>query len=1143
MDHREQHKPSDIESFIKRWSNREGGQERANYSLFLTELCDVIEAAHPDPASASHEMNDYVFERRVERRMAEGTVESGRIDLYKRGHFILEAKQSRLKAALRTVGSGQGDLFSKPSPMSAADPTAIDHLMIRARRQAEHYATALPPDHPYPPFLIVCDVGRCFELYADFSGHGRHYAQFPDTRSFRIGLSELVDPDRRRLLRTVWEAPYSLDPAHQTAKVTREIAGRLATISKALEARDFDPRDVAIFLMRCLFTMFVEDAGLMKKKGFAQLLDGCLDNSQNFIFQITDLWRTMDKGGFSLGLGERLLRFNGKLFKEAQALPLNAGEISLLRETALADWCDLEPAIFGTLFEQALDAKERKRLGAHYTPRAYVERVVDATIIEPLAQDWIGYQSAAERALRAGRQTEAIREIEDFLRHLCSVRVLDPACGTGNFLYVALRRMKQLEGEALKQLHDLGGEEAVARVENLSVKPEQFFGMELNKRAVQIAELVLWIGYIQWHMRTRTSPPPEPVIGNADHVLEKDALLTWNGYPHRPIKQDRLSGRPVADAQGRETYVFPQVARADWPEADFIVGNPPFIGGKDIRARLDQGYAEALWKANPQINPSADLVMYWWDRAAELLTREKTRLRRFGFVTTNSITQVFQRRVVERHLNSASPVSILLAIPDHPWTKASRDAAAVRIAITVAQAGKHDGILREVVSEEGLDTDEPKIGFVDRRGGINADLTIGANLDSVAGLVSNEAICYRGVQLMGAGFIVSSDKAAELGLGQRSGLERYIKHYRNGRDLTARSRDVMVIDLLGLSAVKARQDYPEVYQHLYETVKPDRDKNNRASYRDKWWQFGEPRREMRPALENIPRYIATVETAKHRVFQFLDVSVMPDNMLVVIASSEAFHLGVMSSSAHAIWGSLAGGTLEDRPRYTKSRCFDPFPFPHTTDAIAIEIAALAEELDTTRKTVLAEHADLTLTALYNMVERVRSGETLSMKERDACRRGRVLILKDLHDQIDDAVMRAYGWPKDLTDEQIIGRLVDLNLQRASEERRGFIRWLRPDYQIDKLGPLAHRADRIQSITAAGTSKSKPAFSDRPPAQAGQVLELFSERQSMLSAEDIVAQFSDASLIETEVRDVLVSLANIGQVEPSEDGTGFRRTAS
>ncbi|WP_318012977.1 class I SAM-dependent DNA methyltransferase [Mesorhizobium sp. ESP7-2] len=1133
-----------VTHFIGRWANLDGGQERANYSLFLAELCDVIGVRRPDPALAAHDFNDYVFERRVERRRPDGTTEAGRIDLYKRGCFILEAKQSRLRGGKKAVPEGQTDLFAtaERGPAETA-VSGLDHVMVQARRQAERYAASLPPDHPYPPFIIACDVGRAIEIYADFSGHGRHYAQFPDVRQFRIELSELANPDTRELLRAVWEQPQSLDPAQKTAKVTREIAGQLAEISKALEGRGFEARSVAVFLMRCLFTMFVEDVGLLRKKGFTELLTKCLDDPTRFTFEIDDLWRHMDRGDYSPGIGERLLRFNGKLFKNAASLPLTKDEVRLLRDASDADWRDLEPAIFGTLFEQALDPIERKRLGAHYTPGAYVEQVVDTTIIEPLTQDWIGHQSAAERAIRTGSTAAAIQEVEDFLRHLASVRVLDPACGTGNFLYVALRRMKQLEGEALKQLQDIGGDEAVARVADISVKPEQFFGMELNKRAVEIAELVLWMGYIQWHMRTRSTVPPEPVLGSSNHVHAKDALITWAGYPHLQLKRDAL-GKPVGDGHGNDLYAYPNAIKADWPEADFIVGNPPFIGGKDIRGRLGAGYAEALWSANPQMNPAADFVMYWWDHAAELLVRKGTRLRRFGFVTTNSITQVFQRRVLERHLAGTSPVSLVLAIPDHPWTKASKNAAAVRIAMTIAEAGERNGVVRLVTKEAGLDTDEPTIEFAEREGKINPDLTIGVDVTRSKGLVANDTICSPGVKLHGDGFIVTREKALELGLGKRPGLEHHIREYRNGRDLTSRPRGVMVIDLFGRAADEVRREFPEVYHHLLDTVKPERDRNNRASYREKWWWFGEPRRELRPAIEGLPRYVATVETMKHRIFQFMQAEVLPDNMLVAIASDDPFHLGVLSSKVHVTWALRTGGRqgVGNDPRYSKSRCFDPFPFPDATGSARAGIGAIAEELDETRKRVLAEHSDLTLTALYNVLEAVRTGSILSRKDQDIRSRGLVLILRELHDRLDTAVVKSYGWQADIGAEQILDGLVRLNEARAAEEGRGLIKWLRPEYQIDKIGPLAHRGDRVQAILATKVRAKKTPFPAARLEQARVVLDLMGRAKAPLSAEEIAATFTSPEETIVEVHDVLQSLVRLGQAESYDKGKSFFRAA-
>jgi len=1141
----------EIQRFISHWSGREGGQERANFAPFLFELCDVLGVDRPEPAGASHQFNDYVFERHVERAQPDGTVQRGRIDLYKRGCFILEAKQSRLKGGKKALPEEGADLFSEGRTLNQASSGTLDHLMINARRQAEGYALALPKDHAYPLFILTCDVGRLIEVYADFSGHGRHYTPFPDASGFRIEISRLVDEPIRDRLKRIWNDPVSLDPAKQTARVTREIAGRLAEISKALEARGFEPRAVALFLMRCLFTMFVEDVQLIPKDSFKELLARCAHDPKRFPYEMDDLWKRMDRGEYSPAVGVRLLRFNGKLFKSAQALPLTKAEIILLEEAARADWRDLEPAIFGTLFEQALNPSERKRLGAHYTPRAYVERLVNATVMEPLNEDWAAAQSAAERALRAGSRSAAVREIEDFLSALSNIRVLDPACGTGNFLYVALRQMKQLEGEVIKQLQDLAGEDAASRLSEYSVRPDQFFGMEVNSRAVEIAELVLWIGYLQWHLRSRAAPPAEPILGDKDHIQEKNALLTWDDYPKKQLSRDRagkLVSRQNADGYSEEIYVYPNARRPSWDSVDFIVGNPPFIGGKDIRARLGGEYAAALWKVHNHINPSADYVMYWWDRAAEILTRENTRLRRFGFVTTNSITQVFQRRVLERHLAGNPPVSILMAIPDHPWTKASKEAAAVRIAMTVAVAGAREGVLRKVVAEEALESDEPRITMVDKVGVINADLTIGADVTKTKALVANEGLCSPGMKLHGDGFIVGSKLATQLGLGVRPHLEEYIREYRNGRDLTGRPRDVMVIDLFGLSVEKVRTEFPEVYQHLLNTVKVQREKTYEKSptkdakeYVESWWIFGKPRQELRQALASIERYIVTVETTKHRVFQFLDSVITPDNMLVAVASDDAFHLGVLSSRIHVSWTLASGGTLEDRPRYSKSRCFDPFPLPEANERTRAKIRTLAEELDTTRKAALYEHSDLTLTGIYNVLEKLRDGQPLTKQEDDVKMRGRALILKDLHEQIDGVVFGAYGWPVDLSNDQIIEHLVSLNEQRATEERRGFIRWLRPDYQIDRSGPLAHRADRVQSITVR--RKPDQAFPTEPREQAGSILRLLRATQKPLAATEIARSFADGESVIAEVEDILKSLRRLGDAQTFDGGRSFIGTAA
>jgi len=533
----------------------------------------------------------------------------------------------------------------------------------------------------------------------------------------------------------------------------------------------------------------------------------------------------------------------------------------------------------------------------------------------------------------------------------------------------------------------------------------------------------------------------------------------------------------VVERDGQRIETYPNPRRPEWPEAEFIVGNPPFIGGKDIRSRMAPGYAEALWAAHRDMNDSADFVMYWWDRAADILARKKTLLRRFGLVTTNSISQVFQRKVMERHLNAKAPVSLIFAVPDHPWTKATQDSAAVRISMTVAAAGSLEGVLQEVVTEAGLDTDDPILTYRTKIGRINSDLSVGVDVTKAVTLAANEGICSPGVKLHGAGFIVTPQQAELLGLGKRPGLENHIRPYRNGRDLTARPRGVMVIDLFGLPAPDVRRDFPEVYQHVVQHVKPERDVNNRATYRENWWIFGEPRSELRPALKTITRYIVTVETAKHRVFQFLGATILPDNRLVVFASQDANILAIMSSRFQKIWADKVGGLLEDRPIYTKSTCFDPFPFPEPDPAKTTLLATLGEELDATRKLVLSEHPDLTLTGLYNLLEKVCAKAELTPAEEDAKQRGRILILKELHDQIDALTAQAYGWPVDLSDEEILERLVALNAERAKEEAAGHVRWLRPDYQIPRFakGTAAKTGELDLGLNVTPIDASKPSF--------------------------------------------------------------------
>ncbi|MDR3470245.1 MAG: hypothetical protein P4M09_00905 [Devosia sp.] len=810
-----------------------GGAERANYQLFVVGLCDALGLPRPAMAQEENHRNDYVFERRVDFKHPDGTRTAGFIDCYRRDCFVLEAKQSAKRDALRDDRRGEmlpEEARQRRQGHARRGGSGWDKVMLAARQQAEDYARALPVEHGYPPFLLIVDVGNVIEVYADFSGQGKNYAHFPDRQSYRIGLEELRDEKVQARLKAIWDDPRSLDPAKKAAEVTRDIAGRLARIARRLEGKH-PAGEVAEFLMRCLFTMFAEDVGLLPDHIFADLLGQLADDPRAFVPALENLWKAMDEGLFEPRSMATLRRFNGGLFRNRRALPLAPEDVSELHVAAKMDWRDVEPAIFGTLLERALDPRERSRLGAHYTPRAYVERLVVPTIIEPLRGDWAEVQARAKELHDAGDDAAALKLVKDFHHTLCTIRVLDPACGTGNFLYVALELLKRLEGEVLQVIEELGEDQARLMMEGETVSPRQFYGLELNPRAVPIADLVLWIGYLKWQLRTAgLGSISEPVLHAYGTIREQDAILAydakvlvrdergapvtrWDGITRMAHP---VTGEEVPDPSAQtELYSYRNPRPAAWPEAEFIVGNPPFIGGKDMRAELGDGYAEACWMVRPQLPGGADFVMHFWDAAAEKLTRREGKaannpLRRFGFITTNSITQTFSRRVIEQRMAGKSPLSLLFAIPDHPWLKAA-DKAAVRIAMTVAVAGEREGVLAEVTEEKGLNTDTPQVTLARHEGKVLGNFTIGADLASARALLANEALSSRGMSLHGAGFIVTPTEAQKLGLGRVPELERYILDYRNGRDIAQRPRGVMVIDLYPLGLRKCVRGFPTFF--------------------------------------------------------------------------------------------------------------------------------------------------------------------------------------------------------------------------------------------------------------------------------------------------------------------------------------------
>lgn len=819
----------DAATFVERWKARPIS-ERAHYQTYISQLCELLPVSAPDRERAGD--LDYCFERPVRFRHDDGGSHIGYIDCYRRGCFVLEAKQST-----------KGPLTKAPAPTG----DRVDRLMRAAKRQAAEYAKALDE---WPPFLIVVDVGKSIELWSDFDRQGKVYSPFPDRARQRITLEQLVDPEVRQMLAAVWNDPMSLDPAARVAAVTTDIAERLGWLVRSIGERvprvaDRPVGDVdraahanrtALFMMQCIFAMFADSVGLIESRGFLAFLKSYRGQARHFHTAASEYFRHMDSGGHCPAARQDLRRFNGGLFREVAPIPITEPELEALVEAAQADWASVEPAIFGALLEQALDPRERSRLGAHYTPRVFVERLV-GPVLRPLREDWEAIEGLAIGLHQDGRSAEAQKLVRTFHADLCALKILDPACGTGNFLYVAMDLLKTLESEVLSVLHELGDGQGVLELPRHSVAPEQFLGLEQNRYAAWIAQMVLWIGHLQWHFRTfGDAKPSEPILRDAGSIQLGDAILSCDAVE---LARD-ASGRVVtthrhAHALGPdrlfdsavevERYIRPRPT--PWPEADFIVGNPPFMGAKDMRRHLGDGYVDALWAIRQGRHRSADLVTVWWDRAAEILTRPGSRLRRFGFITTSSITQTFSRRVIEERLTAPRPIRLVFAVPDHPWIKGP-DRAAVRIAMTVVEAGEPNGqgCLAKVVEEADLNSDVPRIVFREASGDISANLTLAAGPASIP-LRANAGLCARGVQLMGAGFAVSAARANALQTHSVAGSDSPARPYRNGRDLADRSRGLLAIDFHDLDEPEARRLHPGFYDHLLNTVKAMRDRNGR----------------------------------------------------------------------------------------------------------------------------------------------------------------------------------------------------------------------------------------------------------------------------------------------------------------------------
>ena len=955
-DHRTDGAMTPVE-FIGKWRASELKERSASQEHFI-DLCRLLD--EPTPAEADPKGAWYCFERGARK----DTGGDGWADVWKRGCFAWEYK------------GRQADLDA-----------AFDQL--------RRYALALEN----PPLLIVSDMAR-FRIHTNWTNCVSERHEFT--------LDDLADGATRDKLKWAMSDPERLRPGETRQAVTERMAATFAELAQGLREQGHDPQTVAHFVNRLVFCMFAEDVGLLPDNMFTRMLAGARRSPDRFADYASRLFGAMATGG-DIDF-QAVAWFNGGLFDDAPALPLDRDGIETALRAAALDWSEIDPSILGTLFERGLDPDKRSQFGAHYTDRDKIMAIVDPVIARPLLAEWetakTGISGLVERANAASPRARnrlrgrAQQALDDFLLRLREFTVLDPACGSGNFLYLALHALKDIEHRIRLEAETLGLQRGFPEVGPANVK-----GIEINPFAAELARVSVWIGEIQWMRRNGFSHATNPILDPLETIECRDAILAPDG------------------------------SEPDWPDTDAVVGNPPFLGGKLLIDELGEDYVSqmfATWK--DRVPQEADLVCYWFVKASEHVAAGKAT--RVGLVATNSIRGGANRRALQA---ATAGRPIFDAWADEPWVI---DGAAVRVSL-ICFSGADDRH-RPELRMDGEPVDAIHSDLTARRGETGLDLT-GARRVS-----ANVGVAFMG-DTKGGPFDIPGDLAREwlclpANPNGRPNAD-VLKPWVNGMDLTRRPAGKWIVDF-GWEMLEADAAlYEAPFGHVREHVWPMRRRNRRDAYRLNWWRHVEPRQGMWCALEGLVRCIATPGVAKHRLFAWLDTRICPDHRLILIARDDDVTFGILHSRFHEAWSLklCSWHGVGNDPVYNPTAVFQTFPFPdglspdipavsYADDPRAVAIAEAARRLVELRDRWLnpPEWVAWVDEPVPGYPQRPVARDEATAKELKArtltnLYNVRPQWLADAHRALDVAVAAAYGWDEGIADEDALRDLLARNL--------------------------------------------------------------------------------------------------------------------